>query len=55
MDDESPKNSPVNSKSMTCDVCRKIFKTKSYLNVHKRIHSGENGTCVIKVLDVNTI
>ena len=29
------------SKSVTCDVCKKSFNTKSYLNVHKRIHSGE--------------
>ena len=29
------------SESNTCYVCKKTFKTKSYLNIHKRIHSGD--------------
>ena len=33
---------PNKNNFITCGVCKKIFKTKSYLNVHKRIHSGEN-------------
>ena len=28
-------------KNVSCDVCKKTFKTKTYLKVHKRIHSGE--------------
>ena len=30
------------TKILTCDVCNKSFKTKYFLNVHKRIQSGEN-------------
>ena len=29
------------SESNTCDVCKKTFKTISYLKIHKRIHSGD--------------
>ena len=29
------------SNLIICGVCKKSFKTKSYLNVHKRIHSEE--------------
>ena len=30
-----------NSNSLNCDVCKKSFKFKSKLTVHKRIHTGE--------------
>ena len=33
--------SNLTSKSFSCDVCKKSYKTKSSLNIHKRIHSGE--------------
>ena len=29
------------NESMICDICNKSFKTKSYLKIHKRIHTGE--------------
>ena len=38
--DES-KKCTLSTKSFACDVCKKSFKFKSYLNVHRRIHSGE--------------
>ena len=28
-------------KLFTCDICKKTFKQRSHLNVHKLIHSGE--------------
>ena len=31
----------LNVKSIICDVCKKSFKCKSQLIVHKRIHSGQ--------------
>ena len=34
-------NENLNIKQNACDICEKTFKTKSYLIVHKRIHSGE--------------
>ena len=30
------------SNFIICGVCKKRFKTKYLLNVHKRVHSGEN-------------
>ena len=33
--------SNLNTKRFVCEVCKKILMTKSSLNVHKRIHSGE--------------
>ena len=36
------KKSSVIVTAFVCDVCQKKFKSKSNLNVHKRIHSGEN-------------
>ena len=38
--DDVTNKSKLTAKSFACDVCKKSFKTKSYLNVHKRIHSG---------------
>ena len=29
------------TKNFACDTCGKMFKSKSHLTVHKRIHSGE--------------
>ena len=29
------------SNFITCGICKQSFKPKSYLNVHKRIHSEE--------------
>ena len=42
MDGSKTNKKSLNKKSITCDDCKKSFKTKSHLNVHKRrIHSGE--------------
>ena len=42
MDDDISKNiNRLNVKRFICDICKKHFKTKSNLNVHERIHSGE--------------
>ena len=41
MDGSETNKSSLNKKSFACDVCKNIFKTKSSLNVYKRIHSGE--------------
>ena len=38
MDNFCQLNSKIVAKSITCDVCKKIFKNKSHLDVHKRIH-----------------
>ena len=33
--------SSIIATAFVCDVCQKQFKSKSYLKVHKRIHSSE--------------
>ena len=40
MDDGGTDESNLITKSSTRDVCKKSFKTKSVLTIHKRIHSG---------------
>ena len=37
-------------KQRVCQTCRKGFKSKSYLTVHKKNHSGKNRTIVIFVI-----
>ena len=41
MDDDGPSKCILNAKLINCDICKKSFKTKSNMIVHKRIHSGE--------------
>ena len=41
MDNSGPKRGSLNAMSITCDVCEKSFKYKSYSVRHKKIHSGE--------------
>ena len=41
MDDSGQNKINLSVKSVLCDVCKKTFKRKSNLNVHKRIHRGE--------------
>ena len=31
----------VKKKTFVCSVCNKVFSTKSYLNIHSRVHTGE--------------
>ena len=38
MDDSCQNNSNMTGINVSCDVCKKTFKTKSYLKIHKRIH-----------------
>ena len=47
MDNDGATNSSkLTAKNIACDICKKSFKTKQSLNIHKRIHSGENHTSV---------
>ena len=39
--DDITNESKLTAKSNACDVCKKYFKTKSSLNIHKRSHSGD--------------
>ena len=58
MDKATSKKDMKNSNSFDCDVCKKNFKYKSQLIIHKRVHAGENPyNCdsFIKVLRVNLI
>ena len=41
MDDSGQNKRNMIVKSVSCDVCKKVFKTKTYLKVHKRIHTEE--------------
>ena len=41
MDDSGKNKSKTIVKNIICDVCKKTLKTKSYLKIHKRIHTGE--------------
>ena len=41
MNDLGQSSSKIVAISVSCDVCKKNFKTKSYLKVHKRIHSED--------------
>ena len=42
MDNDGATNSSkLTAKNIACDICKKSFKTKQSLNIHKRIHSGE--------------
>ena len=41
MDVGKVNKSSVIAAAFVCDVCQKKFKSKSNLNVHKRIHSSE--------------
>ena len=41
MDSFGRNNDIMVAKSIVCDVCKKVFKSKSYLNVHRRFHTGE--------------
>ena len=41
MDDDGHSKSNLNSKIISCNVCKKPLKTKSNLVVHKRIYSRE--------------
>ena len=34
-------NNRMEDKSISCNICKKNFKKKSYLSAHKRIHSDE--------------
>ena len=40
--DDVTNKSKLTTKSFACDACKNSFKTKQSLNIHKRIHSGEN-------------
>ena len=41
MDNHKPTRESLSSKRTTCDVCEKIFKNKSSLIRHKRVHTGK--------------
>ena len=41
MDDFGKLTRKMVGKSTSCGVCKKNFKRKYYLDVHKRIHTGE--------------
>ena len=41
MDDHGFTRDSLKTKSITCDVCEKSFKYKSYLVRHKRAYTGE--------------
>ena len=42
MDDIGKINMKMVSKNISCDICKKNIKSKSYLCIHKRIHSKDN-------------
>ena len=41
MDKQNRIRDSLNFKSIICDVCKKSFKYKSFLIIHKRVHTGE--------------
>ena len=41
MDDSGKLTRKMVDKNISCDICKKNFKIKSYLDVHERIRTGE--------------